>query len=103
MIYQVSFTKREGDDKIPDNCKYPLTTIEDARIQKQRNIQCLTKLLKLKVCGNVILTVNYLINSQTGNISLDEFAQGSVWKIYVKFLDEITGFKAMRLLCTRSS
>ena len=38
-----------------------------------------------------------LINCQTGTISHIEFAQGSVRKVYVKFSNEQTGLKAMRL------
>ena len=38
----------EAPDKIPDNCKYTLTTIQDAQNQKQTNTGGLAKLLKLK-------------------------------------------------------
>ena len=48
-----------------------------------------------------MLTVNLdmqdrLINGQTGNIRHIEFAQGSVWKVYINFFDEQAGLKAMR-------
>ena len=35
----------EGNDKIPDNCKYPLATIQAAENQKQKNAGSLAKLL----------------------------------------------------------
>ena len=35
----------EAPDKIPDNCKYTLTTIQDAQNQKQTNTGGLAKLL----------------------------------------------------------
>ena len=35
----------EGNDKIPDNCKYPLATIQAAENQKQTNAGSLAKLL----------------------------------------------------------
>ena len=38
----------EAPDKIPENCKYTLTTIQDAQNQKQTNTGGLAKLLKLK-------------------------------------------------------
>ena len=34
-----------------------------------------------------------LINGQTGNISHIKFAQGSVWKVYIKLFDEQAGLK----------
>ena len=39
----------ETDDKIPDNCKYPMATIQAAQNQKQTNIGGLVKFLKLKI------------------------------------------------------
>ena len=91
----------EADDKIPDNCKYPLGTIQAAQNQKLTNTGGLAKFFKLKINVKVTLTVNldiqdYLINGHTGNISHIEFTQGSVWKVYVKFSDEQAGLKAMR-------
>ena len=91
----------EADDKIPDNCKYPVATIQAAQDQKQTNAGGLAKLLKLKIGAKVMLTVNLdiqyrLINGQTGNISHIKFAQDSVRKVYVKFSDEKAGLKAMR-------
>ena len=41
--------KIESHDKIPDNCKYPLATIQAAHDQKQTNTGGLAKLLKLKI------------------------------------------------------
>ena len=38
----------EANDKIPDNCKYPLALIQAAQNQKQTNAGGLAKLLKLK-------------------------------------------------------
>ena len=38
----------EADDKIPDNCKYPLATIQAAQNQKQTKTGVLAKFLKLK-------------------------------------------------------
>ena len=73
----------EADDKVPDNCKYPLATIEAAQNQKLTNKGGLAKFFKLKINVKVTLTVNldiqdYLINGCTGNISHIEFTQGSV-------------------------
>ena len=73
----------EADDKIPDNCKYPLGTIQAAQNQKLTNTGGLAKFFKLKINVKVTLTVNldiqdYLINGHTGNISHIEFTQGSV-------------------------
>ena len=72
-----------ADDKIPDNCKYPLATIQAAQNKKQTNTGDLPQLLKLKIGAKVMLKVNLdiygrLINSQRGNISHTEFGQGSV-------------------------
>ena len=39
----------EADDKVPDNCKYPLVMIEAAQNQKQTNTGGIAKLLKLKI------------------------------------------------------
>ena len=41
-------------------------------------------------------TQDCLINDKIGNISDIEFAQGSVWKVYVNFSDEKTVLKAVR-------
>ena len=73
----------EADDKIPDNCRYPLATIQAAQNQNQRNAGGLAKFLKLEVGAKVMLTVNLdiqdrLINGHTGNTSHSEFAQGSI-------------------------
>ena len=51
------------------------------------------KLLKSKTGAKIMLTVNLdiqdrLINDQTGNLSCNEFAQGVVRKVYIKFPDE---------------
>ena len=92
----------EAHDKIPDNYKYPLATIQAAQNRKQTNIRGLAKLLKLKIGAKVMLTVNLdiqyrLINGQTGKNSYIDFARGIVQKVYVKFSDEQTGLKTMRL------
>ena len=68
----------EADDKVPDNCKYPLAIIEAAQNQTQTNTGSSAKLLKLKIGAKVMLTVNVdiqdsLINGQTGNIEHIEF------------------------------
>ena len=73
----------EADDKIPDNCRYALATIQAAQNQKQTNTGGLAKFLKLEVGAKVMLTVNLdiqdrLINVHTGNTSYSEFAQGSI-------------------------
>ena len=91
----------EADDKVPDNCKYPLAMIEAAQNQKQTNTGGLAKLLELKIGAEVMLTVNVyiqdrLINGQTGNIEDIEFAEGTVCKVYVKFSDEQAGIREMR-------
>ena len=91
----------EADDKVPDNCKYPLAMIEAAQNQKQTNTGGLVKLLRLKIGAKVMLTDNVdiqdrLINHQTGNIEHIEFAQGTVCELYVKFSDEQAGIRAMR-------
>ena len=41
-------------------------------------------------------TQDCLINIQMGNISYNEFAQGSAWKVYAKFCDEQAGSDAIR-------
>ena len=91
----------EANDKIPDNCKYPLALIQTAQNQKQTNTGRLAKLLKLKIGAKVMLIVNIdiqdrLINGQTGVIRHIEFAEGSAHKVHIKFSDEQTGSKAMR-------
>ena len=91
----------EANDKIPDNCKYPLALIQDARDQKQTNTD-LAKLLKLKIGAKVIkfnienLIQDRLINSQKGIIRHTGFAQYSSCKVSVKFPDDQAGSKAMR-------
>ena len=94
----------EADDKIPDNCKYPLPMILATWNQKQTDTGGLAKLLKLKIGAKVMLTVNVdiqdrLINGQTGNIEHIEYVQGTVHKVYVKFFDEQAGIRAMRSSC----
>ena len=91
----------EVNDKIPDNCKYPLTLIQAAQNQKQTNTASLAKLVKLKIGAKVMLTVNIdmqdcLINGQIGSIRHIEFAQCSACKVYIKFSDEQAGSKAKR-------
>ena len=91
----------EADDKVPDNCKYPLAMIEASQNQKQTNTGGLTKLLKLKIGARVTLIVNVdiqhrLTNGKTGNIEHIEFVQGTVHKLYVNFSDEQAGARAMR-------
>ena len=54
----VELWTKEADDKIPDNCKYPLATIPAAQNQKQTNTGGLAKLLKLKIGAKVMITVN---------------------------------------------
>ena len=75
--------KIDAHGKIPDNCKYPLATIQGTHNQKQTNTGGLAKLLKLKIGVKMVLTINLdiqdcLINDQTGKISYTEFAQGIV-------------------------
>ena len=70
----------EADDKIPDNCKYPLPMILATWNQKQTDTGGLAKLLKLKIGAKVMLTANVdirdrLINGQTGNVEYIEFVQ----------------------------
>ena len=45
----------EANDKIPDNCKYPLALIQAAQNQRQRKTRGLAKLLKLKIGAKVML------------------------------------------------
>ena len=40
-----------------------------------------------------------LINCQTGNIRCNEFVQGSVGKVYLKFSKKKVGLKVMRSSC----
>ena len=89
----------ESNDKIPDNCKYPLALIQAEQNQKETNIGGLAKLSKFKIGAKVMLTVNIdiqdrLINGQTGIVRHIEFAQGSACKVYIKFSDEQAGSKA---------
>ena len=91
----------EADDKISDNCKYPLALIEAAQNHKPTNTGGLAKLVKLKIGAKLMLTVNIdiqdcLTNGQTGSIRHIEFAEGTFHKVYVTFSDEQTGLKAMR-------
>ena len=91
----------EADEKIPNNCKYPLAAIQAAQNQNQTNTGGLPKFLKLKCGAKVMLTVNLniqnrLINCQTGNTSHIEFSKGSVRKVFVKYYNEQAGFKAKR-------
>ena len=88
----------EADDKILDNCKYPLPMILAAQNQKPTNTGGLAK---LKIGAKVMLTVNVdiqdcLINGKTGNVKYIEFVQGSIHKVYVKFSDEQAGLRATR-------
>ena len=57
--------------------------------------------VKLKIGAKVMLTVDIdiqgsLINCQTETIRHIEFAEGSVFKVFVKFSDEQVGSKAVR-------
>ena len=83
----------ETYDKIPDNWKYPLTTIQAVQNQKETNTVGLANFLKLNIGSKKMLTINLdiqdrLINGQTRNINHNEFTQGSARKVYVKFSDE---------------
>ena len=76
----------EANDKIPDNCKYPLALIQAAENQKQTNTGGLGKLLKLKIGAKLILAVNIDIQDrqiygETGIIRHIDFALGSVCKV----------------------
>ena len=81
----------ETDDKIPDNFKYPLATIQAAKNQKQTKTGGLIKFLKLKISAKVMLTINLEIQDCPYWICM-----GSVRKAYVKFPDKQAGLKAMR-------
>ena len=77
----------EADDKIPNNCKCLLATIQTAQNQRQTNTGGLANFLKLKIGAKAVLKVslyiqNLLINGQAGNVSLIEFALGSVTKVF---------------------
>ena len=48
----------EANDEIPDDCKYPLVLTQAAQNQKQINTGDLAKLLKSKIGGKLMLTVN---------------------------------------------
>ena len=50
--------KTEAFNKIPDICKYPLTTIQAVQNQKQTSTEGLAKLLKFKIGAKIMLTVN---------------------------------------------
>ena len=91
----------KANNKIPGNCTYPFALIQAAQNQKQANTRGLGKLLKIKIGAKVILTNNIdmkdrLVNGQTWNIRHIVFAQGSVCKVWVKFLVGQAGFKATR-------
>ena len=95
----------EAGDKIPDNCKYPLTTIQAAQNQKQTNTGGLAKLLKLRIGPKVMLTNNLdidcLINGQSGNINHIELAQGSIQKVYIKFFWLRSWLKSNKIILSR--
>ena len=93
--------KINANDKIPDNCKYPLVLIEADENQKETDTRGLVKLLKLKIGARLMLTVNIdiqdrLTNGQRGYVSHIEFAQGCVCRIYERLSDEKAGLNAMR-------
>ena len=57
-------------EKVPDNCKHPLSTFQSAQNKKQTNTRGLAKFLKLKFGAKVLLKVSLdiqdrLINGQT--------------------------------------
>ena len=52
------FYTLEANDKIPDNCKYPLALIQAAQNEKQTNTGGLTKLLKLTIGTKAMSAVN---------------------------------------------
>ena len=99
-----TFYTTKADDKISDNCKYPLAMILAAQNQKQTNTGGLAKLFKLNIGEKVMLSVNvgiqcrHAINGQAENVKHIEFVQGSIHKVYVKFSDEQAGLRAMRYL-----
>ena len=77
-----------------------METTQADQNQKQTNTADLEKLFKLKIGAKVMSQVNSnihfrLINGQTGNNSQIEFAQSSVQKVYIKFVDEQAGVKAV--------
>ena len=91
----------EADNKMPDNCKYPLEMILVAQNQKQINTGGLVKLLKLKIGARVMLTVNVdmqdcLVHGLTGNVKHIESVQSSIHKVHLKFYDEQACSRAMR-------
>ena len=91
--------KTEALNKIPDICKYPLTTIQAAQNQKQANTGGLAKLLKFKIGVKIMLTVN--VDKQDRPINDQQeilYILSNVCKIYVRFSDEQAGLKAMRKL-----
>ena len=66
--------KIEADDKVPDNFKYLLTAIQAAHNQSKLT-EGLAKLLKLKICAKVILTVIIdILGGQVRYIRHIEFA-----------------------------
>ena len=92
-LFIVFLTQCRLISKFYDNWKYPLATIQAAQNQNQTNAGGLANFLKLKIGAKAILKVNldihdHLINCQTGNTSYNEFAEGSVGKVYLKFSDE---------------
>ena len=48
------FYKIKGDGKIPDNCIYSLTAIQDTENEKQTNEGGFSKFLKLKISAKVL-------------------------------------------------
>ena len=65
----------ETNDKISDNCKYPLALIQSAQNQKKINTRGLGNLLILKIGAEVMLSINIdindpLIKSQTGILGI---------------------------------
>ena len=59
--------KTEAFNKIPDICKYPLTTIQAAQNQKQTNTGGLAKFLKFKNGAKIMLAVNVNIQDRPIN------------------------------------
>ena len=96
----------QANDKIPDNSKYSLVSIQAAQNQKQINRGTFGNQLKLKIGAKVLLTVtvdiqNGLIRGQTRNIRHIEFVQGSICEAYVTFSDGETASEAItKLLCS---
>lgn len=67
------FYALKANEKIPDNYKYPLATIQAAKNKTQTNTGSLRKLFKLKVGAKIMLADNIdiqdrVIYGQTGNI-----------------------------------